>query len=406
MTPTEARIRLKAVYSTLSNDDYEASLKLAYDILIGITSYEFGISGAKYENLSSLEVLNLVFRYFCEKKFKDIHFMMEDICTLMIYYEKPNRITGSHELLLRIRVLIIKIIGVIEYFLLEKKDGSFSVDNFESPLLKYEDIFQDDISIKKVKILNYYYYIESRYFEIHKTSFWNKDVENLDFIFGNYSEWLTYISVNIENAIVDIDLEVIEELITNIDKEENEVNTIFEQQILRNKNMSIVSYEIDDFIRRKNMSGKNTFKEDGDEKEATFHEMLFMDLNKKRESTSVVMSEIPFARNRFDIVWIDINTKLSTIIELKVNELNDLEENIKQVERYLQSDTDDIFYKVPDFGVLFIYCITNKTNEFVIDKLMSSGYEFEELRNTIVINSTLKPIMIKIIFNPYAKAVK
>jgi hypothetical protein len=401
MTPTQVKKQLQIVYSLISQDDYLSALKMSYEMLVSIASYENGINSTKYESLNKFEVLKLLFDFLSKRSFKDIEFLFLDLCVLSVYYENTNRNKNPEELMPRIGLLVSKIVGVIECNLLERPNGLYSVDSFENALIDYDNLFSDEISQMKAKILSYYYYIEAKYTKMFRVSFWNDDINNLDFIFGDTLNWIQYISQEIENALLSNNLDVLKILIENIDS--YEVSEIFDNEISKNKNMMQVCSEIDDFIVKESLIGKNVFKEGGNEKEATFHKMLFIYLGKNRNNDEVLMSEIPLERNRFDIVWNNLSTKLSTIIELKVNDLGSFIKDIQQVERYLSSNSDVVFFRKPDFGVLFTYCISKREEEYRKQKLDEAGYAYEEIGDSIVIKSTEKPIIIKTIFNPFAE---
>jgi len=110
------------------------------------------------------------------------------------------------------------------------------------------------------------------------------------------------------------------------------------------------------------------------------------------------MSEIPLSTNRFDIYWSDLKTKLSAIVELKVNNLTELEDNIGQLERYLNCESDVIYYKQPDFGVLFIYNIGTKTRDDISQILLDKEYDFIEQDELFIIQSSKKLLLVDIIF--------
>lgn len=280
-----------------------------------------------------------------------------------------------------------------------RRDGSYSVDNFENSLIDYGNLFNDDISKLKAKILIYYYYIETRYFEVFSRSYWNEAINNTRYIKNDVMDFLTLVSEKIEDAIVANDYDVLVELSDSIDK--YEVSEVLETHILRDMNISKVVDEVRDFKRKEMVVGKNVYKDGGREKEASFHKHLFTFLAKGKSNDEIIMSEIPLERNRFDIFWNNIRTKLSAIIELKVNDMSSLISDIQQLERYLDSDGDVIFYKQPNFGVLFVYRIGEKSLEDVLEILNESDYEFEMMNDSIVLQRDGKPIVIEVIFGAF-----
>lgn len=91
MTPPDVKNRLKVIYSLIAQDDYLSALRMSYETLLGIASYETNIKGSNYENLNKFEVVDLLFRFLSGSNFKDINYMFEDLCILSIYYENQNR---------------------------------------------------------------------------------------------------------------------------------------------------------------------------------------------------------------------------------------------------------------------------------------------------------------------------
>jgi len=202
MSSFDIKKRLKTIYQLTSNEEYPLALKTSYELLLHIAANETNNKGSKFENLNRFELVRIFFDFLSQRKFKDINYLLEDLCILSVYYENINRKIDPDDFEDRIYVLLNKIIGVIECNLLVRRDGFYSVDNFENALLDYESLLADDISRFKVKILKYYFYIETRFNEIYGVSFWNAGIRNLRFLDEDKKDFLEYFIQNVEETII------------------------------------------------------------------------------------------------------------------------------------------------------------------------------------------------------------
>ena len=113
---------------------------------------------------------------------------------------------------------------------------------------------------------------------------------------------------------------------------------------------------LDKFRKADKSSGKygQSYKK---EKEAAFHKNVYPFMVDK--NFDLVLSEVNSGNQRHDILVYDSITDLCAIIELKVNELKDINDNITQLIEYIDEVEDKPHHYMvpPSFGVLMVYYI-------------------------------------------------
>lgn len=397
MNRIEINNQLKTIYSVMSIGDYKTALKVAFEMLLQVASIDAETKETEYEKKSLFQVLKLLFDFLVKKdnQYKDIEYLFDDFITLAVYYDCVNRECDSKELSRRIGLLVTKIVGIIEWYIQDKKNGYYTVDSFENTLLDYNKLMFDDASIRKAEALSYYYYIETRYFKIHNNSFWDSTADRCRFIFDSELEWVNYLRSVIESFVEKPEEEMYQQLSNYISS--YEPSYFLEKYILSTDNIEYVIRQINGFRETDDVVCKRIYGEINQHKEASFHKHLFSYMARGNTTNEILISELPFSNNRYDIYWHNINLGLSAIIELKVNVLTQIDDNIKQLEDYLTRVNSIIFYKKPQFGILCIYNIGNKDSEYIESKLGESDIIFEKFDDCYYIKNKQYPIVLTII---------
>lgn len=289
---------------------------------------------------------------------------------------------------------------IIQYILLiiQREDGEKNHIEciFDDTLLTNKDLFSEDEPI--FNILDYYY---SLYFDVYsllKINIWQKidELQEYNDKFSILSDEeiskLSWLKENIESNRFIIDKNSayeIKDVIENdvaIEDIEGKIKVLYDIKYLITELEQFKSF--DDTI------DKNTYKENT--KESIFHQHIYPYLCKVMgKDNGVILSEVSTGRERYDLYYYDIKKDISVIIELKVNDLSSINNNIKQLEGYLDKVNykDSIFVKEPNFGVLLVYDVGSKKLKDIYEKVR------EEIActindNVLLCTNTSKPIVV------------
>ncbi len=383
MKKTEVRNKLMPIYSLMSIGESKIALKMAFELLIHVSSQDAKIKEAEFEKKSLFEVLEILFNFFVKKsnEYKNVEYLFDDLIILAVYFDSINREPNTANLSESSQLLANKIVGILEWYSQEPRIGYYTIDSFDNSLLDANNLMHDDKSIQRVAVLSVYFYIESRFYRTFQRSFWNESINELRFVFDDELVWIQNFRDNIESFI-----NIPNEMVLGI--QDYEGSYIYEEFILKNFNIEFVVQEINSFRRSDDVVGKKIYNEINQHKEASFHKHLFSYFSKLIDKHEILLSELPFNNNRYDIYWHNMNKNSSSIIELKVNKLKEIMDNIDQLRDYITRVNSIIFYEKPQFGVLCIYNIGEDDIDFIINKLDTrrpnvADYTYEVLEDCI-----------------------
>ena len=82
--------------------------------------------------------------------------------------------------------------------------------------------------------------------------------------------------------------------------------------------------------------------------------------------------------------WYQERRRISAIIELKVNKLENIEKDINQVDGYLKLNSSKIYIKKPEFGILVIYNIGERKIDYIEKKLKDNKISYEIIDNELI----------------------
>ena len=364
MKKAEVRLKLKSIYSLLSIGEANIALKTAFEMLLHVASQDAKIKETEFERLSLLGVINILFRFLTKKDngYRQIEYFFDDLIVLSVYYDSVNRELNISNLVDSSQLLTNRILGILEWYSQEPRSGYYTIDSFDSSLLTANELMFDNESIQRVTVLSAYYYIETRFYKTYQRSFWNEAIHDIRFVFDEELSW-----INDFRDTIDSFLTAPDEMVLGL--QDYEISYIYEEFILKNFNIDFVVQEINGFRRSDDVVGKKIYKEINQQKEASFHKHIFSYFSKFIDKHEILLSELPFNDNRYDIYWHNMTKNSSSIIELKVNNLREIMDNIDQLKDYITRVNSIVFYEKPQFGVLCIYNTGRKNADFIVEKL-------------------------------------
>lgn len=364
MKKAEVKSKLKSIYSLLSIGEANIALKTAFEMLLHVASQDAKIKETEFEKLSLLGVADILFNFLTKKDnaYRQIEYFFDDLITLSVYYNSVNRELNTSNLSDSSQLLANRILGILEWYSQEPRSGYYTIDSFDSNILSANSLMFDNGSIQQVTVLSAYYYIETRFYKTHGKSFWNQAINEMRFVYDAELVWIQEFKDSIESFLDSPD-----EMLLGL--QDYEVSYIYEEFILKSFNIEFVVQEINGFRQSDDVVGKKIYPEINQHKEASFHKHLFSYFSKFIDKHEILLSELPFNNNRYDIYWHNMNKNSSSIIELKVNNLRDILDNIDQLTDYITRVNSIVFYEKPQFGVLCIYNTGRKKSDFIIEKL-------------------------------------
>ncbi len=374
MDKPQIRKHIKSIYQLLSLEDNKPALKIAFELLLHTASLDLETRQSEFEKKPLSEILEMLFKFLSknENMYKRIEYFFDDLICLAVYYDKLNREYETKYFSSRINLLVTKILGIIEWYLQDRKDGYYTIDNFDNRLLDAEMIFIDESSVSKVTILSCYYYIETRFFGIYKISFWKNEKDKLRFVSDEVIDWLDNLQLGLE-----------ENNYNNLSISDYEVSDVYENYILKNRNLEFIIGEINKFKKTDEVVHKRIYQEINSYKEASFHKHLFSFFAKDKTNNEILLSELPFNNNRYDIYWHNVVKNFSAIIELKVNDLKEVLDNIEQIKDYIKRVNEIIFYRKPQVGVLCIYNSGDNQIDYIKEKLDKKYIVYKDLEDCL-----------------------
>lgn len=245
-----------------------------------------------------------------------------------------------------------------------------------------------------VSVYAMYYSIQIQYTNLTGEKFWSLDIDEFRFIDDEELNALLTVKGFIENP-EDEKPDIIDAFAysSSFDFEQ-----FFLSKVMVNLNIEYVLGHLLNFKEGNLTIDKNIYTEaEQGKREATFHSVIYNALSMIISDDEFLLSELPLGDKRFDLYWYKEAKKLSAIIELKVNNLSNVDKDIKQVESYLNKKTSKIYLKEPEFGVLVTLNSGDKDIEYVKEKLKLKNISFDVIEDYFYIFNMSKPIILMVI---------
>lgn len=378
----------------LSRENYWDAIKIVYDLLVNETFVHATTNKIhkQYElEEKGKETLCLMYDFLIDKNVVNVADVISEIRLLTIYFNNFSREALTSKVKNhKVKVLAMNLIGLLN-FLEQNSSSNYFFGMIDSDL---KNEIQNNITEE-------IYEKTTPYFEILLTSkkdfqkdFW-EDLDNFDpekielSIFDEieYEKLLEYKSI-IDNHQLTLDKET-------RDKIEDIWGTFLNLEIILSKvksqyHLMTMYSEFENFRKHDKSSGKydkNVYKT---EKEAVFHKNIYPFLC-GRENYDLIISEFVTGNQRYDILLYDSKISLSAVVELKVNDLTEVDKNIDQILDYLDQVEDKPYHYMesPTLGVLLTYYIGNeKLSDIDIAKLTSKHSPITKISNNFYL---LKP---------------
>lgn len=399
-SPIYLEEKLSSIYRLLSNNEVSLALKASYDLLMYST---FEIQKKKIVNLDDLPITGLldnIFNNLHENNIIDLHDFFIDLVHYTIFKKSYIRKYGIDSRK-NAKLLCLQILNVIEFM---DKDNSF--DNSDTLSLKLYsgsifadldlndiDNFSDVESTQLATIYSMYYSLKIQYYQLTKNDIWEMEISDFRFIEDAELETLMLIKQYIDEP-ENVDKSYIE----NVFKYASmfDFQDFFTAKIMVNQNIEYVIEHLENF-RESNETIDKKIYTDAEKREATFHSVLYNALAMRIEEDEYILSEIPLGNKRFDLYWYKESIKLSSIIELKVNDLSNIDKDILQVEGYLNKKSSKIYLKKPEFGILVVLNSGTKKHDYVENKLKDKNIRYELVKDYFYIINLSMPIVVFII---------
>jgi hypothetical protein len=343
----------------LSRHNYWDAIKIAYDILINET---FAHGRNSFINQLELEAkgkdtICLLYDFLQNKNVKNVSQLIPELQLLTIFFDNYSReAIGTNFNNKKVKVLTMNLIGLLE-FLVDNTGSNYHIGLIDSDL-KHE--VKNELTLEIYDATKPYFDILILSKEVAKSDFW-KDIDR-------------YNPDNYDNSLFTTDefvyllryKEIVDTNQFNLKKaQRDEIEDIWGTYLnieeisrkIKNQYYILNMYTIlDDFRKADKQSGKygESYKK---EKEAAFHKNVYPYIISK--GFDLVLSEMSSGNQRYDIIVYDSKIEMSSIIELKVNELKDINSNIEQLANYLSEVEDKPHHYIvpPSFGVLMVYNI-------------------------------------------------
>lgn len=347
----------------LSRKNYLDAIKIAYDILINET-FQHGANGDfnPFElEAKGKDTICLMYDFLLKKNVINVSQLIPDIHLLTIFFDNYSRESVKTNFNnKKVKVLTMNLIGLLE-FLVENNDNSYYVGSIDSDL---KNEVKNSLTLEIYKATKPYFDILIQSKEVANKDFW-KDLDRFDPEQHESSVFTTE-----EFEYLTQYKKLIDKHQFNLSKEyRDQIETIwssflnFDDIIRKVKNQFYIlrMYELLDNFRKADKSSGKYGKLYKQEKEAAFHKNVYPYFSDK--NFDLVLSEMNSGNQRYDITVYDSSTDLSGIIELKVNDLKDINGNIEQLVKYLDEvdDKPQHYIVTPSFGVLMVYNIGDET---------------------------------------------
>jgi hypothetical protein len=394
--------RISDALFLLSRDNYWDSIKIVYDVLINEV-YLFATRDRSFKQYEVEErgkdVLCCLHEMLVSKKVANINTILSEIRLLTIFFNNFSRealkSNGSNY---KVRVLALNLIGLVKFFSQSENTYSYNFGGIESPLIRE---LQNNLTEEIYKATTPYFEIRYKSLSLFNKDFW-QDLERFDatapLSVFNEEEFLLLLEYR---AIID-------EHQLNIRKNERDViedtwqshlniNTIIRKVILQ-YHVLLLLENLNEFRKSDLQSSKyNVYKA---EREKAFHKNLYPYLTKC--NYDLVVSEMISGTQRHDIILYRQDISLSAIVELKVNDLKTIEDDVNQIQEYLDKVDDKpyLFAEPPTCGVLAIYYISD--NDRIADVDLKSKLNATEIKKHsnnfyLVIREDKSPVIIALL---------
>lgn len=392
---------LKVLYKILETEDDILIFHKSFEIIKLISiDYINKKTGEINDNDSNfIKIYNNIFKFLSDNRIKNFEIFFKDLVLVSLFLKEEivKNIKFTGYIKSRIRNISLTIIKIVEF--LKNIKGAdettfLSIDNFEISMIEEGSLKNDLAEI----IINYYYSILFSYYKITNQNIYNNCSDILDLAdkISNFDikSQFENLKDNTENNLFKMNNSEIIEMRMNLEHYLiDDINSF----IIMAYNIKHLINQIKEINENYVVLNKRTIEKVSKEKEAIFHENIFMYLSKGLNSDSILISEKYTGGERYDIYLYHPKRELSTIIELKANDCSKINDNIKQVENYLLNSSKKaiLFNKKPDFGLLVSYNIGNKTIDEIFKKA-NEGYEIISEGNIgyIYLKDIGKPIII------------
>ncbi len=354
--------RISDALYLLSRDNYWDSLKIVYDILMNDLFLYAKIKMHYKQHIIEerhIEAIQLLYEFLSEKKVIGTRAIVSEIRLLTIFLNNFSRETLKENTNnFKIKVLVLNLIGLLKFIDKNSTGTSYIFGQINSDLINEinnnlsEEIYEStDLYFKlwlDIKVL----FNEDLWIDVEK---WRLGEWPTLFSEDELGLLTAYKSIIIENQFA-LNRNARDE-ITGLEDRGLQYDELYEKAIKQYYFDRL--YRLMDAFRKVDKSGgksnKNIYKK---ELEAGFHKNIYPYLAEGK-GFDLALSEHNSGRQRHDIVLYDLDTNLSAIIELKVNDLTSIQTDLGQLIDYLLESTDKphLYMSTPNIGVLAIYYI-------------------------------------------------
>lgn len=374
--------RISDALILLSRENYWDAIKIVYDILIN-EAFQYGTKELNHKQYDleaqGKEILLLLCNYLKSNQVANVPDVISELHLLTIYFNNFSREALSSKVKNnKVKVLTMNLIGLLNF--LNDKKGSEATYYFGKIDTNLKKEIQNNLTEEIFAATSPYFDLWLLSTETFGKDFWTDLIlfdpanhpqsvflEEEFFNLSRYKDLIDTHQLEVKKGIRD---EIEEIWGTSLEFAEITNKVISQYHILS------LFEEFDNFRRAdksSNKYGKNVYTK---EKEEAFHKNIYPYLCGK-ERYDLVFSEFTTGNQRYDILIYDAKISLSAIVELKVNELKDINANIQQLVNYLDEVEDKPYHYIesPTVGVLLTYYIGKEKLRDIDLVVEASDYE-------------------------------